>query len=379
MNVDCGEGSEETCFPEEKVLASNCETTSGSAVNIPQIARADPTAPLSVGARPYLGKLIGLSPNFVAVKTQVAKISQYDVCLLILGETGTGKELVARAVHYLSARTERPFVPVNCGAIPQDLVENELFGHESGAFTGASCRKDGLIQEANGGTLFLDEIDALPLMAQVKLLRFLQDQEYRPIGSTKICHADLRIIAATNASITHAIAGGKFRKDLYFRLNTVSLVLPRLCDRVEDIPQLADYFLKKYTREFDKKISSFSAGAQDMLWHYAWPGNVRELEHTVARAVVLSEGPIIQPEDLRLPETLKVPRTHSFAEAKAAAISAFERAYLHKLLSTHQGNVSRAARAAKKDRRVLRELLRKHQIDATRFKSTSPDAPSQSR
>ncbi len=378
MKVESEKGSEETYSSEAEVLASNHDN-SILITDMPPIGEEDSRTPLSVNARQYLDKLIGQSPIFRMAKNQVVKISQHDVCVLILGETGTGKELVARAVHHLSARTERPFVPVNCGAIPQDLVENELFGHESGAFTGASCRKDGLIQEANGGTLFLDEIDALPLMAQVKLLRFLQDQEYRPIGSTKICHADLRIIAATNASITHAIAGGKFRKDLYFRLNTVSLVLPRLCDRVEDIPQLADYFLKKYTREFDKKISSFSAGAQDMLWHYAWPGNVRELEHTVARAVVLSEGPIIQPEDLRLPETLKVPRTHSFAEAKAAAISAFERAYLHKLLSTHQGNVSRAARAAKKDRRVLRELLRKHQIDATRFKSTSPDAPSQSR
>lgn len=378
MKVESEKGSEETYSSEAEVLASNHDN-SILITDMPPIGEEDSRTPLSVNARQYLDKLIGQSPIFRMAKNQVVKISQHDVCVLILGETGTGKELVARAVHHLSARTERPFVPVNCGAIPQDLVENELFGHESGAFTGASCRKDGLIQEANGGTLFLDEIDALPLMAQVKLLRFLQDQEYRPIGSTKICHADLRIIAATNTSITHAIAGGKFRKDLYFRLNTVSLVLPRLCDRVEDIPQLADYFLKKYTREFDKKISSFSAGAQDMLWHYAWPGNVRELEHTVARAVVLSEGPIIQPEDLRLPETLKVPRTHSFAEAKAAAISAFERAYLHKLLSTHQGNVSRAARAAKKDRRVLRELLRKHQIDATRFKSTSPDAPSQSR
>ncbi len=372
MKVESEKESEEACSSEAEILESNHETACMT-TDIPPVVGEGSITPLSVTARQHFDKLIGQSPIFLMAKRQVVKVAQHDVSVLILGETGTGKELFARAVHYLSTRAERPFVPVNCGAIPVDLVENEFFGHEAGAFTGASAKTEGLIQEANGGTLFLDEIDALPPMTQVKLLRFLQDQEYRPVGSTRIYRADLRIIAATNASLLDAIADGKFRRDLYYRLNTVPLLLPRLCERAEDIPQLADYFLKQYAGEFDKNVTGFSECAQDMLLHYAWPGNVRELEHTVARAVVASEGPIILPEALHIPESSRIPRERSFAEAKAAAISQFEYAYLHKLLSTHQGNISRAARAAKKDRRVLRGLLRKHQIDATCFKSTSPD------
>jgi two-component system, NtrC family, response regulator GlrR len=160
--------------------------------------------------------LIGQSPAFLAAKDQIVQVAQYDVSVLILGETGTGKELFARAIHYLSARSQQPFIPVNCGAIPVDLVENELFGHERGAFTGAATATEGLIQEANGGTLFLDEIDALPVLAQVKLLRFLQEKEYRPLGSTKTQHIDLRVVAATNVSIEQAVKEGKFRQDLYY-------------------------------------------------------------------------------------------------------------------------------------------------------------------
>lgn len=336
-----------------------------------QAIEKDSTLSLSISASPYLDRLVGNSPNFSAAKTQAVKIAQYDVCVLILGETGTGKELFARAIHHLSTRAEYPFIPVNCGAIPVDLVENELFGHEAGAFTGANCAQDGLIQEANGGTLFLDEIDALPLMAQVKILRFLQGQEYRRVGSTQICHSNLRIVAATNASITHAITEGKFRQDLYYRLNTVPLVLPRLHERSEDIPQLANYFLKKYSEQFRKKVTCFSASAQDMLLRYTWPGNVRELENTVARAVVLSNTPTIPPEALHLPGPLAPPKAQSFAEAKAQAIAEFERVYLTRLLAIHQGNISRAAITAQKDRRVLRDLLRKHRIEAVHFKTNS--------
>lgn len=364
--------SAETSVPGKDLRKLNYPTMSLSVVEARSLTTEDLTTPLSITGKLYLGKLIGDSSSFTAAKAQAVQVAQYEISVLILGETGTGKELFARAIHYLSARADRPFIPINCGAIPLDLIENELFGHETGAFTGASSTKKGLIQEANGGTLFLDEVDSLPLLAQVKLLRFLQDQEYRPIGSTKLCHADLRIIAATNACVMSAIAEGTFRQDLYYRLNTIPLVLPRLCERAEDIPLLALFFMKKYAKEFKKKIAGFSASAYDMLLHYDWPGNVRELEHITARAVVLAQTPTIETRDLLMSVNLEPSMTNTFSEAKAAAITRFERAYLHNLLIAHQGNISRAARAARKDRRVLRDLLRKHHIDASHFRSSLP-------
>ena len=360
----------ETSVAGKDLLKLNQHTAPLSVAEARLLTTEDSTTPSSLTGKLYLSKLIGDSPSFSDAKTQAVKVAQYEVSVLILGETGTGKELFARAIHYLSARADRPFIPVNCGAIPFDLIENELFGHEAGAFTGASSTKKGLIQEANGGTLFLDEVDSLPLLAQVKLLRFLQDREYRPVGSTKICHADLRIIAATNASITGAIAEGKFRQDLYYRLNTIPLVLPRLRERPEDIPLLASHFMKKYAKEYKKKIAGLSASAYDMLLHYDWPGNVRELEHIIARAAVLSQSPIIETTDLLMSVNVTPSMTSTFSEAKAVAVMQFERAYLHQLLTTYQGNISRAATAAQKDRRVLRDLLHKHNIEASRFRSS---------
>ena len=362
----------ETSVTEKDLLKLNQHTAPLSVAEARPLTTEDPTTPLSITGKLYLSKLIGDSPSFAAAKTQAVKVAQYEVSVLILGETGTGKELFARAIHYLSARADRPFIPVNCGAIPLDLIENELFGHEAGAFTGASSTKRGLIQEANGGTLFLDEVDSLPLLAQVKLLRFLQDQEYRPVGSTKICHADLRVIAATNASITSAITEGKFRQDLYYRLNTIPLELPRLYERPEDIPLLATFFMKQFVKEFKKTITGFSASAYDMLLHYDWPGNVRELEHIIARAVVLSQSSTIETRDLLMSVNLAPSMNSTFSEAKAVAVTQFERAYLHQLLTTYQGNISRAATAAQKDRRVLRDLLHKHNIEASRFRPSLP-------
>jgi two-component system, NtrC family, response regulator GlrR len=312
--------------------------------------------------------LIGQSPAFLAAKAQITQVAHYDVSVLILGETGTGKELFARSIHYLSARAQHPFIPVNCGAIPTDLVENELFGHMRGAFTGAASTTVGLIQEANGGTLFLDEIDALPFLAQVKLLRFLQEKEYRPLGSSKTHHVDVRVVAATNISIEQAVKEGRFRQDLYYRLNIIPVNLPRLCDRKEDIPTLARYFLLKYAGEFKKSVTAFSDAAMHQLLLYAWPGNVRELEHIVQRAVVLTQQEIISEEDLRLPDALPLQSCYSFRDAKAQAVAQFERSYLVELLSAHQGNVAQAARAAKKHRRALWQLIAKHHIDASRFK-----------
>jgi transcriptional regulator with PAS, ATPase and Fis domain len=261
----------------------NCiKSPAGSGVNTPrsrlseQGQSEDESLLEELRAKLGLRQLIGESPAFLAAKTQVVAIAQYDVNVLISGETGTGKEIFARAIHYLSPRARYPFVPVNCGAIPTDLVENELFGHERGAFTGASITAHGLIREAEGGTLFLDEIDCLPLLAQVKLLRFLQEKEYRLLGSTTIYRADVRVIAAANTELESAVKEGKLRQDLYYRLNVIPLRLPRLQDRREDIPLLARHFLARYAAEFKKAIGEFSPEAMQKLLLYEWPGNVRQ-------------------------------------------------------------------------------------------------------
>ena len=247
-----------------------------------------------------LKQLVGESPAFRAVVRKINRVAGCDASVLITGETGTGKELCARAIHYLSLRTGKPFIPVNCGAIPVDLVENELFGHVAGAFTGATTSSHGLIHEANGGTLFLDEVDSLAHQAQVKLLRFLQQKEYRQLGSTNTEHADVRILAASNMDLEQAVVQEKLRRDLYYRLNVIPITLPSLRDRKEDIPVLAKHFLKKYAAEYQKKVSGFSEEAIQKLLHYDWPGNVRDLENVVERSVIFAEQEVIQSADLLL-------------------------------------------------------------------------------
>jgi DNA-binding NtrC family response regulator len=315
--------------------------------------------------------LVGRSLAFRATIHRLPTLARCDASVLILGETGTGKELCARAIHYLSPRSQQPFVPVNCGAIPSELVENELFGHMPGAFTGASTAHRGLIEEANGGTLFLDEIASLPLLAQVKLLRFVQDREYRPLGAAKSKRVSLRIIAATNVSLEEAIRNGKFRQDLYYRLNVLPLELPSLRQRREDIPLLAWHFLRKYADEFDKPVTGFSADALQVMNSYGWPGNVRELEHIVQRAVVLCESETIDRADISLPIPSQTTGPESFHQAKARAIAEFERGYLQSLLAAHLGNVTKAAQAAQKNRRAFWQLLRKHGIKASDFKPSA--------
>jgi DNA-binding NtrC family response regulator len=313
-----------------------------------------------LGARRFLGE----SEVFRATVKNIPLIARCDASVLISGETGTGKELCARAIHYLSPRAARPFVPVNCGAIPTELVENELFGHERGAFTNAVSTQTGLIEEADGGTLFLDEADCLPLLAQVKLLRFLQEREYRPLGTAKTRRADVRVIAAATVDFDEAIRSGKLRRDLYYRLNVIPLRLPPLRERAEDIPLLARHFLARYAAEFDKPALSFSADALEVLSRHPWPGNVRELEHLIERAVALSEGEVIEGSALSLPRGAAAAPPSSFREARAR----FERAYIEDLLVAHNGNISKAARAAHKNRRAFWELIRKHQIDVDRFR-----------
>jgi len=309
-----------------------------------------------------LREIVGRCPAFVQEINKLPVIARCDVNVLITGETGTGKELCARAIHYLSPRRRKIFMPVNCGAIPTELIENELFGHERGAFTGAVTSHAGLVQEADGGTLFLDEIDSLPLGAQVKLLRFLEDKEYRRLGSARPRKADVRVLAATNVDLAEQVGMGRFRQDLYYRLNIIPLALPPLRERREDIPLLARTFLTRHARKFGKKVTAFSPDAMKRLVLYDWPGNVRELEHVVERAAVLSEKSTLETADLSILQTGAPIGEEPFQEAKAKVIARFEEDYIKRLLEAHDGNITHAARAAQKNRRAFWELMRKHRI-----------------
>lgn len=260
-------------------------------------------------------------------------------------------------------------MPINCGAIPESLVESELFGHCRGAFTGAVKDRIGLIGEADGGTMFLDEVDTLPLPSQVKLLRFLQDGEYRPLGASKPACASVRMIAAGNADFEKIVLERKFREDLYYRLNVLRILLPPLRDRPGDLPLLAHHLLERQALLLGCAVKPLAACAIASMALYPWPGNVRELENVLARALVFSEGAEIQGEDLSLPVSLKRPGDESFRAEKARVVRAFERDYLQKMLDRHEGNITHAAQAAAKNRRAFWELLRKHglSLDRKRF------------
>jgi transcriptional regulator with PAS, ATPase and Fis domain len=313
-------------------------------------------------------QIVGESASFLREIEKIPVIAKSNSTVLISGETGTGKELCARAIHHLSERSGFPFVPVNCGAIPVDLVENELFGHRKGAYTGAHESKDGLISEANGGTIFLDEIDCLPLSAQVKLLRFLNDKDYRQLGSTEVIRSDVRVIAASNIRLDLAVNENRFRRDLYYRLNVIPLSLPPLRERREDIPLLARHFLKKRAIEAGRDLNDFSIGAMRKLMLYDWPGNVRELENVIERAVVFAKGTSIDSADLVLAESHEDDGMESFQNAKAKVVEQFERVYIRSLLLCHEGNISRASKTAGKNRRAFWELIRKYGIDAQGFR-----------
>jgi DNA-binding NtrC family response regulator len=316
--------------------------------------------------------LIGGNKKFLEMVQRIQLLSLCDATVLITGETGTGKDLFARAVHYQSARTSKPFVPVNCAALPDHLVENELFGHSKGAFTDAGLDHKGLLAEADGGTLFLDEINSLSLLAQGKLLRFLQDREYRPLGSNKSRTSDVRIIAASNTDLKELVGQKLFRADLYHRLNILSLHVPALRDRLEDIPTLTQHFLALYGRQYGRgDIVCYGAALQKLL-AYHWPGNVRELQGVLQRAVILTNSPTLQSEDIDLPvaHVPAISEDGGFQEAKAEAIERFERAYLTEMLAKHNGNVSQAAKDAKTERRSLQRLLRKYGLDRCQFQQS---------
>lgn len=277
-----------------------------------------------VRERASFDRLIGQSKPMQQVFALLRKVVASDVTVLITGESGTGKELVAQAIHYHSARRDKPFVSVNCAAIPETLLESELFGHERGAFTGAVGTKLGQFEIANGGTIFLDEIGDMSLALQAKILRVLQEREIVRVGGTRPIKVDIRVVAATNRDLGQLVAEGRFREDLYFRLNVVPLALPPLRERTGDIPLLVDHFIKVYNPRLNKRITGASPAAMELLERYFWPGNVRELENVVQRAMILAEGTIITPEDLP-PIVREAPAAFESAHDVVGADSSLEK------------------------------------------------------
>jgi transcriptional regulator with PAS, ATPase and Fis domain len=313
-------------------------------------------------------ELIGQSPLFLAATRALARTARFEVPVLIQGETGTGKELAARVVHYQSARGNRPFIPVNCGALPEALVENELFGHERGAYTDARENAPGVVALADGGTLFLDEIDALSAKGQVTLLRFLQDQRYRPLGATSDRRADVRIIAATNRSLEELVDRGVFRADLFFRIKILFVDLPPLRLRCGDARLLAEHFLDKCAQQFREPRKRLAPPAQRWLERYSWPGNVRELENHITRSALMTDEPELgAPLDELDDVDLDVPLS-SYATAKAAALAEFDQRFLREMLTQAGGNITRAAAAAGKDRRAFGRLVKKYGFRASDFR-----------
>lgn len=312
-----------------------------------------------------VGRMIGRSERMQQVYRLIEKVAPNTAPVLILGETGTGKELVAREIHQGGARKEGPFIAVNCGAIPENLLESELFGYEKGAFTGASSQKKGRLELAEGGTLFLDEIGELPLPLQVKLLRFLQEREIQRVGGTKTIRVDVRLVAATNRDLKQEIEEHRFREDLYYRIRVIEIHLPPLRERHGDIPELAAYFLQKFSRELHKNLDILPE-ALDLMTLYAWPGNVRELENVIERAAVLAEGEIIKPGDLPPELQLISAPAASHGESREAGLTErlemIERDIIRKTLEETTGNQTQAARVLRLHRSSLQYKMRKYRL-----------------
>jgi DNA-binding NtrC family response regulator len=326
--------------------------------------------------------LIGSSPAMKALHLQIDRVAKTSATVLITGESGTGKELVARAIHSHSPRRDKPFIPINCSTIPESMIESELFGHLRGSFTGAHRDKKGLVEEAHQGTLFLDETgDLIPAM-QVKLLRLLQEGEYKMVGANNIRKVDIRFIAATNRDLQEMIRKGDFREDLFYRLDVFNIHLTPLRERTEDIPLLARHFLQKYGLLHEKKVMRFSSSLMDHLLHQDWPGNVRQLENTIERGVIMAGSDELQLGDILsmspgvstpCPPPIPVESTEAifnlpFKEAKDRLIEEFETQYLTKVLARHSGNVSQAARESGVKRQYLHRLMRDNRLDSKNFK-----------
>jgi DNA-binding NtrC family response regulator len=320
--------------------------------------------------------LVGESPAFRRALALIHRVSQCDATVLVVGETGTGKELASRAIHYLSRRRSGPFVALNCGAIPETLVESELFGHARGAFTDAKETREGVIAQARGGTILLDEVDALSPRSQVALLRFLQDQEYRPVGGRAVHHANVRVVAATNADLTGMVRRGEYRQDLLFRLDLLTIDLPPLRDRDGDARKLAELFVSRFNQQYGT-AKTLHPDTMAFLARHAWPGNVRELENAIHREFLLGDGPTVRVTHARGADEGGVPRpslesltTLDFRAAKARTIAEFERAYLVELLARTKGNLSQAAKVAGKERSRLGKLVKKYGLTRRHFTET---------
>ncbi|MBN1350049.1 sigma 54-interacting transcriptional regulator [candidate division KSB1 bacterium] len=313
-------------------------------------------------------KIIGNSHEMREVYNQVAQVARTNTTVLLRGESGTGKELIAEAIHYNSLRSDKPFICVNCAAIPETLIESEFFGYEKGAFTGAIARKKGRFEMADGGTIFLDEVGELSSMTQVKLLRVLQEQEFERVGGTSTIKVDVRIIAATNAQLERVMADGKFREDLYYRLNVFSIYLPPLRDRKPDILLLADHFMLKYGRQHGKSIKRISTAAIDMLMRYHWHGNVRELENCIERAVLVCEDQVIH--SYHLPPTLQTAESSGTIPKLSLkdAVQSYEKELIQDALKSTKGNRAKTARLLDSTERIIAYKIKQYGIDVSRFK-----------
>ncbi len=311
--------------------------------------------------------IITQSQLMEALLNQVARLAQSRASVYIHGESGTGKELLARAIQQAGPRRDEPFIAVNCSAIPEHLFESELFGHKKGAFTGAVRDHEGLFRAADGGTLFLDEIGNMPKSFQVKLLRAIQEMSVRPVGSTETLAVDVRIISASHVNLEQAVAAGDFREDLYYRLNVVTLRVPPLRERPEDIPLLAAYFIKQLAEPYGNLVKGFSPEALEYLVHYDWPGNVRQLQNVVEQCIALTNAPLISLSLVQ--KALSGDAGSSALPPLREAKRHFEREYLIRLLQITRGNVARAAHLAKRNRTEFYRLLNRHQLDPNSFKS----------
>lgn len=328
-------------------------------------------------------RLVGKSRCHLELLAKLTAVAPTVAEVLIIGPTGVGKELYAQHVHLHSQRRARRFVPVNCGGLSGDLLENILFGHVGGAFTGARSQSEGLVSEAEGGTLFLDEVDSLTVPCQIKLLRFLQDKRYRRLGENHLRQADVRVVAATNSDLEAAVGDGRFRRDLFFRLRVVPIEVPALRQRPEDIPELIGAFSDKYSRAYDLPAVSFAGDALQCMRDYEWPGNVRELENCVAYLTCLQLARPVEARDLPLLSRLRDetasplgagepaadPAAEGLRASKSRVVAQFERQYIEQALKSTSGNVAAAARMSGKNRRALFELMRKHEISADDFRT----------
>lgn len=309
--------------------------------------------------------IISRSLTMEQILQEAEQISSSDVSVLITGSSGSGKELLANAIHKASPRQKKPFIAINCGALPEQLLESELFGHTKGAFTGAVNKHEGLFQAANGGTLFLDEIGDMPTSLQVKLLRVLQERQIRPVGSTESIPVDVRVISATHRDLEQAMQESSFREDLFYRLNVVNLHLPPLKERPEDIPPLARYFVEQAALRHNPRVKSISSAALQVLAQASWPGNVRQLENVIEKVTALSTTPVISDSAIHRALANQEQVIANFNDARAE----FEKRYLGKVLQITEGNVTQAAKIAGRNRTDFYKLLKKHALEAATYKS----------